>query len=146
MPGAGSALYWALFVVGVVMKARTCLNLAAIAGFTGVAMGAFGAHSLKGVIEPELMQAYQTGVLYHLVHALALLAMGAWLYVRPASWIKRSTYMMVLGLLLFSGSLYTMALTGERALGVITPFGGVAWLIGWAFLILAAFRLPADEN
>jgi len=127
------------------MKAKTCLNCAAIAGFTGVAFGAFGAHGLKDVIAPELMAAYQTGVQYHLMHAVVLLAMSAWLYVRPASWIRRSSLMMLLGTILFSGSLYTMAITGERALGVITPFGGVAWLIGWSFLILAAFRLPESE-
>ncbi|MEK9766136.1 MAG: DUF423 domain-containing protein, partial [Thalassolituus sp.] len=77
--------------------------------------------------------------------SIVLLAMSAWLYVRPASWIRRSSLMMLLGTILFSGSLYAMAITGERALGVITPFGGVAWLIGWSFLILAAFRLPESE-
>lgn len=127
------------------MKAKTCLNIAAVTGFTGVAFGAFGAHGLKGVIAPELMAAYQTGVLYHLMHAVVLLALSAWLFVRPASWIKRSAFMMTLGLVLFSGSLYAIALTGERALGVITPFGGVSWLIAWSFLILAAFRLPESE-
>jgi len=128
------------------MQARRCLRIAAVAGFTGVAFGAFGAHGLKGVIAPELMTAYQTGVLYHLIHAVVLLALSAWLFVRPASWIKRSAWMMVLGLLLFSGSLYAMALTGERILGIVTPFGGVAWLIGWSFLLLAAFRLPPSES
>lgn len=127
------------------MKAKTCLNIAAVTGFTGVALGAFGAHGLKGVIAPDLMAAYQTGVLYHLMHAVVLLALSAWLFVRPASWIKRSAFMMTLGLVLFSGSLYAIALTGERALGVITPFGGVSWLIAWSFLILAAFRLPESE-
>ena len=124
------------------MKARLCLNTAAIAGFTGVASGAFGAHGLKDVIAPELMSAYETGVLYHLMHAVVLLAMSVWLFVRPSAWIRRSAWMMLLGLILFSGSLYALAITGERALGVITPFGGVSWLIGWSFLILAAFRLP----
>lgn len=128
------------------MRARACLNTAAVAGFTGVAFGAFGAHGLKGVIAPELMAAYETGVLYHLMHAVVLLAMSAWLYVRPASWIRRSAIMMTLGLILFSGSLYAMAMTGQRFLGVITPFGGVSWLIAWAFLILAAFRLPQSPS
>ena len=128
------------------MQARRCLRIAAVAGFTGVAFGAFGAHGLKGIIAPELMAAYQTGVLYHLVHAVVMLALSAWLYVRPASWIRRSAWMMTLGLILFSGSLYAMALTGERVLGVITPFGGVSWLIGWSFLLLAAFRLPQTES
>ena len=128
------------------MQARRCLRIAAVAGFTGVAFGAFGAHGLKGIIAPELMAAYQTGVLYHLVHAVVMLALSAWLYVRPASWIRRSAWMMTLGLVLFSGSLYAMALTGERALGVITPFGGVSWLIGWSFLLLAAFRLPQTDS
>ncbi|WP_300425714.1 DUF423 domain-containing protein [Thalassolituus sp.] len=128
------------------MQARRCLRIAAIAGFSGVAFGAFGAHGLKGVIAPELMAAYQTAVLYHLVHAVVLLALSAWLFVRPASWIRRSAWMMTIGLLLFSGSLYAMALTGEKALGIITPFGGVSWLVGWSFLLLAAFRLPESES
>ena len=128
------------------MQARRCLRIAAIAGFSGVAFGAFGAHGLKGVIAPELMAAYQTAVLYHLVHAVVLLALSAWLFVRPASWIRRSAWMMTIGLLLFSGILYAMALTGEKALGIITPFGGVSWLVGWSFLLLAAFRLPESES
>jgi len=128
------------------MQARRCLRIAAIAGFSGVAFGAFGAHGLKGVIAPELMAAYQTAVLYHLVHAVVLLALSSWLFVRPASWIRRSAWMMTIGLLLFSGSLYAMALTGEKALGIITPFGGVSWLVGWSFLLLAAFRLPESES
>ncbi|MEC8103700.1 MAG: DUF423 domain-containing protein [Pseudomonadota bacterium] len=128
------------------MKAKTCLNIAAIGGFTGVAFGAFGAHGLKGVIDPELFAAFETGVLYHLVHAVVLLALSAWLFVRPASWIRRSAYLMTLGTVLFSGSLYALAISGERSLGIITPFGGMCWLIGWAFLILAAFRLPTPSN
>ncbi|TNC91935.1 MAG: hypothetical protein CSH36_07150 [Thalassolituus sp.] len=68
------------------------------------------------------------------------------MFVRPASWIRRSAWMMSIGLLLFSGSLYAMALTGEKALGIITPFGGVSWLVGWSFLLLAAFRLPESES
>ncbi|MDF1763101.1 MAG: DUF423 domain-containing protein [Oleibacter sp.] len=122
------------------------MKIAAIAGFSGVALGAFGAHGLKKVLSPELMSAYQTGVLYHLIHAVVLLVLSAWLFVHPTVWLQRSAVMMLLGLILFSGSLYALALTGERLLGMITPFGGVAWLVAWSFLLLAAIRLPEPKS
>ena len=116
----------------------TSLRLAAFLGFSGVALGAFGAHGLRDRVTPGLLEAYRTGVLYHLVHALAVLggALGA-LRVRRASIIVG---LFTAGVALFSGSLYLMALTGVTALGAITPLGGLCFLAGWALLFLAPLR------
>ncbi|AHK17091.1 DUF423 domain-containing protein [Thalassolituus oleivorans] len=128
------------------MQARNTLRVAAVAGFSAVAFGAFGAHGLKGVLAPELMTAYQTGVQYHLVHAVVLLVLAAWSMVRPDRWLSLASGFMTAGLILFSGSLYALALTGERKLGMITPIGGVSWLIGWALLLVAASRIPHSNS
>ena len=119
------------------MNSQTTLMSSCIAGFLGVALGAFGAHGLKGVIDPALMAAYQTGVQYHLVHAVALLAVGVWQLQQNNRWINRAAIFLLAGILLFSGSLYLMAISGIRPLGIITPFGGTSWLIGWAMLAWA---------
>ncbi|MFL0808638.1 MAG: DUF423 domain-containing protein [Oceanobacter sp.] len=118
------------------MNNQTTLMSACLAGFLGVALGAFGAHGLKGMIEPSLMAAYQTGVQYHLVHAVALLAVGVWQQQQGGvnRWLNRAAMLLLAGLILFSGSLYLMAITGIRPLGIITPIGGTCWLIGWAML------------
>ena len=132
------------------MQARIFLVLAAIAGFSGVALGAFGAHGLKGTLEPHQLVWWNTAVQYHLVHAVVLLGVAAWLQVSPnascSRWLRRTGVMMVLGLLLFSGSLYTMALTDMRALGMVTPFGGLSWLMGWFGLVLVASTLKPSEQ
>tara|TARA_B100001250_G_scaffold321883_1_gene285053 strand:- start:2828 stop:3256 length:429 start_codon:yes stop_codon:yes gene_type:complete len=128
------------------MNARTTLLIAALAGFTGVALGAFGAHGLKTVLSADMMTVWHTAVQYHLVHAVVLLALALAQRSQTDVWLSRSALLMTLGLLLFSGSLYTMALTGIRTLGIITPFGGVSWLIGWALLIPAALRIRNTDN
>ncbi len=128
------------------MSARLTLLIAALAGFAGVGLGAFGAHGLKSVLSTEMMTVWQTAVQYHLVHAAVLLALALGMRCPANQWLGRSAIMMTLGLLLFSGSLYTMALTGIRLLGIITPFGGVSWLIGWALLIPAALSFSDAES
>mgnify|MGYP001627442641 CR=1 FL=1 len=100
----------------------------------GVALGAFGAHGLRDRIEPALLQAWNTGVLYHLVHALALVALGL-AGARGAR--RRGALLLLAGIALFSGSLYAMALTGFRPLGAVTPVGGVLFLAGWLQLAFA---------
>jgi uncharacterized membrane protein YgdD (TMEM256/DUF423 family) len=111
-------------------------RLAGVLGFTGVALGAFGAHGLKQVVtDPHLLEVWQTGAHYHLVHAVAV-GMSAAHPGKPV-WPAR---LFLLGILLFSGSLYTMALTGTLWLGAITPLGGLAFLAGWA--LLAAAPVP----
>ena len=114
---------------------------AAISGFLAVALGAFGAHGLKARISPELMTVYQTGVQYHFYHTLALLAVGLLLLHHPQTTsFKISGFGFLLGTLIFSGSLYLLALTGTRWLGAITPIGGLLFLIGWAALATGIYR------
>ena len=128
------------------MTARLTLMIAAVAGFTGVGLGAFGAHGLKTVLSPDMMTVWQTAVQYHLVHAVVLLALAFGLSTTSEKWLGRSAIMITLGLLLFSGSLYAMALSGIRPLGIITPFGGISWLIGWALLIPAALSMSKTDH
>lgn len=110
------------------------VRLGAIAMVFGVALGAFGAHGLKSRLSPDLLAVYETGVRYHLVHGLALFV-AAWLAGEDQTRSARlAGVLFVVGILLFSGSLYLMALTGIRALGAITPLGGVAWIVAWGLL------------
>jgi uncharacterized membrane protein YgdD (TMEM256/DUF423 family) len=114
--------------------------LGSVLGALGVAAGAFGAHALKGRMTPEMLSVFETGVRYHLIHALALLAV-AWAATRWASAsIRAAGWLFVVGVLLFSGSLYAMCFTGVRMLGAITPFGGVALIAGWLCLAWGAWR------
>lgn len=129
-----------------IMQARATLTAAAVAGFTAVALGAFGAHGLKHILSADMLEVYRTGVLYHLVHAVALLGLGIWLQLKPSRWLRWSANMMLLGLILFSGSLYAMTLSGINMLGIITPFGGVSWLIAWALLLVAAMNLTTQDT
>jgi len=123
------------------MSARLALFLAAVLLFAGVVAGAFGGHALKSRLAPDLMAIYQTAVQYHFWHALGLLAVGIALTLRPESGALVATaWLLVAGLVLFCGSLYALALTGVRGLGVVTPFGGVALLAAWAAVAWAAWR------
>ena len=125
--------------------ARTALLLAGLAGFSGVALGAFGAHGVKGRLasKPDAEQRlawWQTGAQYHLVHALAIGLCA----VKPDPMHDGSAiapWLFVAGIVLFSGSLYTMTLTGIRKLGAVTPLGGLAFLAGWAALAWSAFKI-----
>lgn len=119
---------------------RTLLLIAALAGFSAVALGAFGAHGLKNRVEPELLAVWQTAVQYHLAHALALLFVALLLRQAGGSALVWAGGAFVLGIVLFSGSLYLLVLTGVRTLGIVTPFGGLALLAGWLALAVAAFR------
>lgn len=120
---------------------RSFLMLAAVFGFSGVGLGAFAAHGLKGRLTPEYLAIFQTGVQYQLVHALALLGVAVLANVLPGRLIGWAGASFCLGIVLFSGSLYALTLTGVARLGIITPFGGLAFLAGWACLGLAAWRL-----
>lgn len=112
------------------------VRLGAIAMAFGVALGAFGAHGLKARLSPDLLAIYETGVRYHLVHGLALFV-TAWLAGEDQTRSARlAGLLFTVGILLFSGSLYLLALTGVRALGAITPLGGVAWIAAWTILAL----------
>lgn len=111
------------------------LLLAGINGFLAVALGAFAAHGLQERLEASLLATFQTGVQYHMYHALALLGVGLLSQQFPGAGIVRSSgWLFLAGIVLFSGSLYILALSGVRWLGAITPLGGVAFLAGWACL------------
>jgi len=120
---------------------RGFLMLAAFFGFTGVALGAFAAHGLKNRLTPEYLAIFHTGVTYHLVHALALLGVALLATQIPGRLVTWAGASFAVGILLFSGSLYVLTLTGVSKLGIITPFGGLAFLSGWLCLGLAAYRL-----
>lgn len=118
--------------------------LGSLSAFFGVALGAFGAHGLKTRVTPEMLTVWQTGVLYHLVHALALVLIGILCQLLPeASLVRAAGWMLLVGSLLFSGSLYLMVLSDIRALGMVTPLGGIAFLIGWLLLAIAAWQQAA---
>ena len=106
-------------------------RLGAVLAFVGVGLGAFGAHSLEGIVTPERLDTFEIGVRYQMYHALALLAIGA----LPAKGHRAALFMFV-GSLIFSGSLYVLVLSGVSWLGAVTPIGGVLMLIGWALLFV----------
>jgi uncharacterized membrane protein YgdD (TMEM256/DUF423 family) len=113
------------------------LIAAAFAGASGVALGAFGAHALRARLEPAALAIWQTAVLYHLLHAVALLALVLFARATGRS-VTLPAALFCAGIVLFSGSLYGLALTSWRWLGPITPLGGLAFLAGWASLVLLA--------
>ena len=112
----------------------------AVAAGLSVGLGAFGAHGLRDKVEPRMLEVFETGVRYHMYHALALLAVG-WAATRWSSaWLNASGWLFIAGIVIFSGSLYVMALSGARWLGAITPIGGIAFIAGWACLALGVIR------
>jgi uncharacterized membrane protein YgdD (TMEM256/DUF423 family) len=118
---------------------RLFFALGAIFAFIAVALGAFAAHGLKAHLAPETLSAFEIGTRYQMYHALALLAVG-WACTRwPGAAVNASGWLFVAGIVLFSGSLYALSLTGVRWLGAITPFGGLAFLAGWLCLAYAPF-------
>jgi len=126
---------------GAMMKIFVVLG--SLSAFLGVGLGAFGAHGLKTKVTPEMLAVWQTGVLYHLVHALGLLLIGIICHLMPeAATARNAGWAVLLGTVLFSGSLYLMVLTGIKQLGMITPFGGIAFLLGWLLLGIAAWQYP----
>ena len=119
---------------------RRFFGLGAGSAFLSVAAGAFGAHALRARLAPELLAVFETAARYQMYHALGLIAV-AWAVTRwPGALAHLAGWLFVAGTLLFSGSLYLLALTGVRWLGAVTPLGGVAFLAGWACLVLAARR------
>ena len=113
--------------------------IGAVAAFLAVAFGAFGAHGLRERISPEMLAVFETGARYQMYHALAILIVAGTM-ARMDGWlIKTAGWLFTAGIVLFSGSLYLLALTGVTVLGAITPLGGLAFLAGWACLIIAAF-------
>ena len=119
---------------------RFFLGVGALSAGLAVAAGAFGAHGLRAHVAPEMLAVFETGARYQMYHALALIAV-AWVAGRDAARsVRVAGVAFVVGTLLFSGSLYLLALTGIRWLGAITPLGGVAFLVGWGSLAWSALR------
>jgi uncharacterized membrane protein YgdD (TMEM256/DUF423 family) len=118
---------------------RTFLLIGAVLGFIGVALGAFGAHGLKNRVSPDMLTVFETGVRYHMYHVFALLIVAAAIgHIGSARLLVLAGWLFFAGILLFSGSLYALALTGVGILGAITPLGGLLFLVGWACLALFA--------
>ena len=117
------------------LSPKTILALGSVLGFLSVALGAFGAHALKDFLAAQnRLQTYETAVQYQFYHALALLAVGILALVKPQASFSGVGLCFLLGILIFSGSLYLLCATGIRWLGAITPIGGIAFLAGWAWL------------
>ena len=116
------------------------LMLGAAYGFMAVAMGAFGAHALKARLSAEMLAVWRTGVEYQMYHALALLLLGVLARQLPSANFNAAGWCFAAGVLLFSGSLYVLALSGVRVLGAVTPFGGLLFLAGWVLLAWSATR------
>ena len=122
------------------MSERFFATAGALLGFVGVAAGAFGAHALRGRIDPGALAIFDTAARYHLVHAVALFAV-AWARTRwPGRAVDIAGWLFIAGIVLFSGSLYLLALSGTSALGIVTPVGGLCLLGGWLALAWAAWR------
>lgn len=121
--------------------AKLLLLLASLSGFTGVALGAFAAHGLRSRLPDNLLAAFQTGVQYQLWHTAALIGVALLLLRFPDSGLfKVAGGLFVAGIVLFSGSLYVLALSGLGKLGIITPFGGVCFLLAWLLLGVGIWR------
>jgi len=120
--------------------AQLAVLVGAAYGFFGVAFGAFGAHALKARLAPEMLAVWKTAVEYQLYHALALVLVGLIATQKPSIAITNAAICFALGVLVFSGSLYVLALSGVRWLGAITPIGGLLFLVGWALLFWAALK------
>jgi uncharacterized membrane protein YgdD (TMEM256/DUF423 family) len=117
---------------------RTFLLVGAVAALIGVGFGAFGAHGLRGRLSPEMLAVFETGVRYQMYHAFAILIVAIALSRFDGALVRSAGWLFTVGILLFSGSLYALALTGTTMLGAITPFGGIAFLAGWVCLVLVA--------
>ncbi|MFZ6687333.1 DUF423 domain-containing protein [Undibacterium sp. SXout11W] len=129
------------------MKQSTCIVLAALNMLIAVGAGAFGAHGLKVILSTDMLAVWQTAVHYQMVHALGLFGLG----ILMAQWIDatllgRAAVTMLVGIIVFSGSLYALALSGILWLGAITPIGGVAFLVAWGMLAWCAYRRQSSSS
>ena len=122
--------------------AKLFITLASLSGMLAVCFGAFGAHALRDRLDDYLMGVFETAVQYHFYHALALLAVGVIALNQPQTvMLKSAGWLFLTGTIIFSGSLYILALTGTKWLGAITPLGGLAFVAGWACLAAAGWKL-----
>ena len=130
-----------VIVPGVFMSNQKILIiLAGFLGFAGVALGAFGAHHLADSLSPGMLEIYKTGILYHLIHSVAVLSIA----LTGKEKFFKSAYVMIAGIVLFSGSLYIYAQSGVKLFAMITPVGGVCFLIGWLLIIVEGIRMKKE--
>ena len=124
--------------------AKLFITLASLSGMLAVMLGAFGAHALKGRLDDYALGVFQTAVQYHFYHSLALLAVGVIALSQPQTALLRSSgYLFLVGIVVFSGSLYLLSMSGLRWLGAITPLGGLAFIAGWSCLAAASWKMLA---
>jgi uncharacterized membrane protein YgdD (TMEM256/DUF423 family) len=120
--------------------AKLFLSLGSISGALAVLIGAFGAHGLKDKLCDQMLAVYKTGVEYHFYHTLALLGIGLLSLHYKSALLTASGWSMVAGIILFSGSLYALSISGVKILGAITPIGGLFFIAGWVLLVLAVIK------
>jgi uncharacterized membrane protein YgdD (TMEM256/DUF423 family) len=131
------------------MSYRYLLPITGLLGVLGVALGAFGAHALhESLLARGMLEAWKTAVSYHLTHTAALLAVSLWLQGRPqkSPRLTGAAWAWILGVVLFSGSLYGLALGGPRLLGPVTPLGGLAFIGGWVLVLVEGLKTPARSG
>jgi uncharacterized membrane protein YgdD (TMEM256/DUF423 family) len=122
--------------------AKLFITLASLSGMLAVMLGAFGAHALKDKLDDYALGVFETAVQYHFYHSFALLAVGVIAISQPQTvMLKSSGWLFMLGILIFSGSLYLLSFTGVRWLGAVTPLGGLAFIGGWACLAATGWKL-----
>lgn len=121
---------------------RILMASAAFFGLSGVVLGALGSHALKTKLSVTALTAFQTGVQYQLLHAVVLLVLAIWYWQKPKKLIASSGLFFILGILLFSGSIYCLTLI-NLGLGIVTPIGGVFFMLGWLMLFISAFQCTA---
>ena len=122
------------------MMQKLFFIVGAVSGLLATVFGAFGAHALKGKLSPALLSAYHIGVQYQFYHSLALLLIAILLYHSQSVWLSLSGSFFILGILLFSGSLYVLSVTGITSIGIITPFGGLSFILAWLFLMIGFLK------
>jgi len=120
--------------------AKVWVAAGAIAGLLAVTAGALGTHTLRGTLDADALRIFETAVRFQMYHGLALLATGLFAEKWAGTWVSLSGWMFLAGMVLFSGSLYILAMTGIGAFGAIAPLGGLSLMFGWAFLAVGAFR------
>jgi uncharacterized membrane protein YgdD (TMEM256/DUF423 family) len=124
----------------------TWIAVGAMLGMTGVAAGAFGAHALKGRVDADLLVIFETGARYQMYHALALLGLGMLASRIDHAMLQVGGFSLLIGTLIFSGSLYALVFTGNRALGAVTPIGGAALVFGWLMLCVVALKASFGQS
>jgi uncharacterized membrane protein YgdD (TMEM256/DUF423 family) len=123
------------------MMFKVFVAIGGLNALLAVALGAFGAHGLQGRLSPEMLDVFETGVRYHFYHALGMILIGIIsLHLPESALLKSSGWLMLAGIVLFSGSLYVLATSGIKWLGAITPIGGIAFITAWLLLVIAVLK------